>query len=245
MTATADGRLVATVSKQGQLQVWDTQRRRGSNLGKLSGDVTFHFSKGGRLLVVAAKARGTRTTQKAWPQPETAPRAITIPDTGEIDLDTSLFATTALVDLREGGTGLWSMTHPDRITKIKDGNVTPLGETPDRVLAMPATDTAPSTMDLYDMTDAAEPLASLGDPVRLNDEPVFLEIGNYLAVANTDGAVRFWDAVAGHCQVAFTGHAAPVVDMKVNHGKTLLATTSTDDTVRLWNIGPEVPLGEC
>ncbi|HEX4645785.1 MAG TPA: serine/threonine-protein kinase [Verrucomicrobiae bacterium] len=59
--------------------------------------------------------------------------------------------------------------------------------------------------------------------------------GNWLAVGCHDRRVHIWDLRTGERRAVLEGHENAVVAMGFNHAGTLLATTSWDDTFRLWN----------
>jgi WD40 repeat protein len=57
-----------------------------------------------------------------------------------------------------------------------------------------------------------------------------------LASASHDQTARLWDAASGHELASCQGHTGPVSAVAVGGDGTLLATASSDQTVRLWQV---------
>jgi serine/threonine protein kinase/WD40 repeat protein len=61
--------------------------------------------------------------------------------------------------------------------------------------------------------------------------------GKWLAGASSSGNLAcLWDATTGELLHTFVGHDDRVTKLAFNHAGTLLATTSWDDTIRLWDV---------
>ena len=55
-----------------------------------------------------------------------------------------------------------------------------------------------------------------------------------LASASADRTVRVWEVTTGKTLLTYTGHSAPVTDVKWSADGKLIATGSGDTTVQVW-----------
>ena len=67
------------------------------------------------------------------------------------------------------------------------------------------------------------------------EELALSDDGKWLATGRNDGRVDLWDASSGELLGTCIGHDDRVMRVAFNHAGTLLATTSWDDTTRLWD----------
>lgn len=60
-------------------------------------------------------------------------------------------------------------------------------------------------------------------------------LGDRLATAGGDRAVRIWNAASGKCETTLQGHSGPVLALAVSPDGKLLCSGSVDQTIRVWD----------
>lgn len=67
----------------------------------------------------------------------------------------------------------------------------------------------------------------------------FAPDGRLLYAGGADGSLHIWDLLSGLPLERLRGHSDAVLGLEIDASGRLLATSSKDMTVRLWNVGPE------
>ncbi len=94
-------------------------------------------------------------------------------------------------------------------------------------------DRGPSTVDIFELK-TRHVVQSFPHPQGTFDV-AWAPDGRLLAVACGDFNVHVWDVGTGRLQALLRGHQAEVVATEFNHAGDLLASTSLDGTLRLWD----------
>ena len=68
----------------------------------------------------------------------------------------------------------------------------------------------------------------------------FSKNNRFLVSGSYDASVRLWDAQKGELIYTFLGHKMPVNDVDINHDNTYILSASSDKTINIWYLNPEI-----
>ena len=129
----------------------------------------------------------------------------------------------------ESGSGEVIATAQSRIMSLSispDGNIVAGGTRDGRVI-------------LWDRNNNNEATVIYEDNERLNDINVvtFSYDGTILATGHQNGLIKTWDVNSHNMVSEFRGHTAKISDLKFSPDDKIIATSSFDATVRMWDAG--------
>ncbi|MFE4539317.1 helix-turn-helix domain-containing protein [Streptomyces scopuliridis] len=225
--------LLATVSRDQTLRLWDTQRRR--QLATLSGHATWlravTFSPDGRLLATG----GDDKNVVLWDVPARKKVATLTGHTQQVeDIAFAPDGRTVASAGSDSTVKLWD-------TERRSGRLTLSGHTglvnavafsPDgRTLASAGAD---RSIGLWDAATGAR-LATLTGHTQSVDAIAFSPDGRTLASASQDQTAILWDARRHTRKATLTGHSGQVRAITYSPDGRTVATTGHDNTVMLWD----------
>ncbi|MGH9140128.1 MAG: WD40 repeat domain-containing protein [Vicinamibacterales bacterium] len=228
-----DGKLVATGSRDGKVQLWDAETATARGAPLLHRDVvtSLGFSADGRRLVTTSEDR----TAMIW-SVETA-RAIGGPLAhAEAVSWAGLTAdgTRALTVSADGAATLWDVETGKRLFELRSDHEVVTVARLSRDGALAVTGMVDGGVRIWD-TKTGSPVVSLvGHNQRINDVG-FSPDGRRVATTSADKTARIWDAATGRQVGATIRHQDAVWDADFSPDGRLVATASDDGTVGVWS----------
>ncbi|MBC3989652.1 WD40 repeat domain-containing protein [Streptomyces sp. AC563] len=257
----ADGRLLASASRDRTIRLWDVS---GGRRGPVGRPLTAHGDEGPRALAFSPDhallaSAGHDGSVRLWDVSDPA-RAVPVGrplrghEDGVISLAFSPDGRTLASGSDDSTVRRWDLSRPERARPlgkplVADGadGVRSVAFSPDG--ATLATAGFDETVRLWNMTDPARPTPR-GRPLTGHQEPVwalaFSPDGRTLASAGYDRSVRLWNvtdpARPRPRGEPLTGHDDAVWSLAFSPDGHTLASAGLDDTVRLWYVkNPDYP----
>ncbi|BBH68649.1 hypothetical protein ACTI_53340 [Actinoplanes sp. OR16] len=232
-----DGTVIAVVRDNGSLVLLRNDGAVRKEFQGASGASLTGMGKGGSFVA----GRVDDTALRLWAI-DGDPSGVEISDV-ESAKYVGLLATAVLAIDKFGAERLIDVRTGDVILAIdaKKGAFA-LENTDDRIVVYPKVSLYGQGLDL-ELVDATTGLR-LGD--RIHSRGAYKEVGEHLAVEQTDGSIQLYSAKTGACVAKLAGHAGEIDTMTRVPESSLLATAGYDDaTVRLWDLSDIGRLPRC
>lgn len=248
-TFAPSGRLVATATRDGNVELWDplsgqpmapTQNIQGS-VSSLSFDST------GERLVATANTRDTKSFLTVWRVPEMSPIASTEPIEEHINwaefhpTDPVIFSSSS-----HGGLRFWNPTTGKAVGPFVPGrySASEAHFSPDgRWIAVAESDMGFATRpgQLWSTTTGKK----IGPPLLQQDgttSAAFSPDGGLLATGTEAGTVRIWRVPSGEAGTPLMPHQSKLRRVLFSPDGSILATLTSSGAVRLWDATTGTPL---
>ena len=228
-----DGALVAAVSVDGTVIVWDSATGRERVRGKVPPESVRNlaFSPDGRTLAVAWSTGPASRVD--WWDVESGKSGEPIRPTFAVRAVAFTSDRTLAIGLGDGSVRLWSLDPSPPSRELRHGSeVWAVAFSPDgSTLASGGDDHA---VRLWDIADGTERKTLVGHQALVMSV-AYTPDGLSLVTGGFDGAVRMWDVAAGSSRALSPAHTAPVTAVAVSPDGRIVASRGRDLVVRLWD----------
>ncbi len=236
-----DGRLVATASADGTVQLWDVRSRNALALPLPLDNrtpQTATWSSDSRRVTTAGSLAAV------WDAHSGERFEVGYHWHGRGVLVSRLDASgdRVLIGFGNGIAQIWSVTNAVRpeIEIHHQGPITALAFSSDTPRFLSASADGSARLWNRATGEPATPFLRHGAPIKV---AALSPNGKYLLTGGTDGRCLLWDTATGDLTATLAGHGGPILDGRFSDDGRLAITASEDHTARLWEIPTGAPLG--
>jgi hypothetical protein len=228
-----DGRILATISDDNVVRLWDTSSQElVRSIAHADGVTSIAFDSDGTRLVTASYDR----TIRIWDV--LTGRQVTVLNENDTDVVTALSfspdGTRLLTASQDRTARLWDL-QSEKVVGALTGHtdaVTSVAFSPDGRQIL--TSSADRTVRLWD-AESTDQIRSLVGHEATVSSAIFSPDGSRIVSGSVDNTARVWNAQTGQQILLLAGHSSAILSVSINSGADRILTASRDQTARSWD----------